>query len=253
MQTFLRLVDVGRDIDLTYFAKAFAPYERGYVSGAKELLSLFALAHPKGYSREAMASVIAGWHEIAVVEVPDDWKRLFKADAHWDMVKPQDIVRACAGHLVRFDRACQTIKALELAFRHSARPGLAQIDVAKFLRIRPAIYSFVAQEPRAWLHGPNNCTDPLVKELSGGRSEATERKAKKFLREAAAGGAMTLTNATRIQSFLRDAGVDNAAFKPIENRNVKSCSHESCFVHLSAELVSNLDTDYAAGQATGLT
>jgi hypothetical protein len=247
-----KLLDEPDGFDRAVYAATFGPYLRTYAAGYKELVRLFHLAHPKSFKLESLYAVIAGWHMVAAQNVPAEWRQQFDKDAYWDKFKPEAIFKACRGERLRFDRACQSIKALELAFKYSALSGLQAIDVCSFVRLRPAIYSLADPEARAWLeHGGDPIHEDLVKELCAGRKESIARKAGPFLKQVARGRTVTHVNAMRIRAHLKVAGYKTATFSAIISRaGERPCPDESCFVTLAPKLAEELRRQFEAAQSS---
>ena len=236
MQT---VADVPDTLDVSFFARALAPLYRSYIGGLREVLDLFFLAYPKDFPRENLYAVIAGYHEQAVCEIPGELKRKPFHDTrlfHWDHIKPQDVISACAGKPLRYDRACQVVNCVQLALKWSSAPGLCTVDARRFLQVRPAIFSF---DPGArWLeHGSGAVYQRLVNDLVGGRPDIAERKIRLFLRNVGAGGAITYANAVRIRRYLVEAKISNSGFRVVTNRTKpKLVKEEACFISLSPQL-----------------
>jgi hypothetical protein len=231
-----RLVDGPQDFDLADYGKRFGYLNRTYVAGVKPLVEVFYLAHPKGFERDRLVSVIAGWHLVACNYIPAAWREAVES-VHWDRVKFNDVAGILRGGISRYDRACQTVIALELAFRYSSIPALQTFDVRRFVQLRPALYRFPDPDTAGWFaHGKDEHHEKLVRALVGGRT-ASVAKARSFLREAGQGRTMTHRSAVLLGEHARQAGCKKPSFITIATRSApQHCVAENCFLGIAEEV-----------------
>jgi hypothetical protein len=189
--------------DAEQYFRHFGPYHWTYLAGYRELLHLFALA--EDFTPEEAAEFVKGLHLRAVRDVPNSWKAPFNKASAWDACHPGHVGIACQGGPLRFDRACQALKALEFALRYSTR--LAATSVYDCVSLHPAMYVVRGLNDLAkgtlMKAGPHQ--DELITRLYGRKAdEPMQAAAVKFLLEVMKGDAVTYRNAEVICSHLHE-------------------------------------------------
>jgi hypothetical protein len=236
------------------YAREFGPFLWTYVVGFGAFVETLLLVEPGIQSLRAARDFVKAFRVPAAALVPEGWKTRFP-DGDWATCNATQIGRACEAQPVRFDKACQAVKTLELAFARASSPILHGIDIYRFIQLRPAIFVLrdLDDKGRALLRR-NNLTpeeqtlfDGLVQRLcpADGRDEELNRreKAKAFLFQAADGYAMTWVNAKAIKKYLREGGVSLVRIEILTDRTdkgrmtgKKNCNtSESFFVALDEE------------------
>jgi hypothetical protein len=201
----LELLDRYDGFDHAAFVKTFGPYLWTYIGGFQELVDLFETIHGADLDRESIADHLKGWRKPVIKSLPQGWKDCFQhPSASWHNLRLEQIDRAFAGEAMRFDRACQVIKTLELAFANTKEPVLHNLDFYRFITLRPAVFVLkkLTSAAKAWLeNGGDQRFDNLVGALCGDKTTRAAG-ARLFLSYAAAGKGMTLDNALLIKAHM---------------------------------------------------
>jgi hypothetical protein len=238
----------------------FAPYLWTYVAGYPLLVETFFLVEDGFANIRSVRDYIKGLRAPAVGLILPSWKARFP-EGDWSSCNAMQIEHACQGTPLRFDKACQAVKALELAFAKAAAPTLRNIDFYKIVQLRPAIFVLrdLDDKGKALLRR-NNLTsaeqalfDGLVDRLcpADGRDEEFNRRAKAnaFLSQAADGYAMTYANAKLIKKYLAEVSAGRVRIGILQDRTdegrmtkKKMCNtSETLFVSLDNEQIKILD------------
>jgi hypothetical protein len=255
--------------DVDHYLRKFGPYYWTYIAGYRELLSLFALA--ENFTVPEATEFVKGLHMKAVSVVPKEWKISFKG-AEWNKCHPDQIMIAGKGGPLRFDRACQAIKALELAVAYSRHPVIEALPFYDCVMLHPAMYAVrdLNYLAKSWLANGGDKHKDLIGKLCRREPDgATEIGAKVFLSDVAKGFAITGANADLIWGYMRECGRsiwegskvgmlqnrgdDERTAKAREKSNKKCSSSELPFVAPPDALVKFLERNRQAIEKTART
>jgi hypothetical protein len=202
----LSLLVKRKGFDGALYVSNFGAYSWTYIAGYRELLNLWALAEK--FTLQEATEFIKGLYLKAISEVPVAWQNPFenRKGADWARCHPSQIELASKGGPLRFDRACQAIKALELMLKFSSNSVLKKLDLYEYISLRPAIYVLRGLSPAAktWLGTDGNNQISLLKELCGRDDDVMRAKARSFLDEVSGGFAATGQNADLILCHMRE-------------------------------------------------
>jgi hypothetical protein len=256
-QDIFELLDEPENFNRPIYLATFAPYRWTYIAGYRELVDRYILEHGEHFDRTTVREILRGWRKPAMKAVPTSWKDVITADqSYWSSLNPDQINKACDGLPTRFDRACQIVKALDLAFRHSHSRELQNLNVYALVVFQPAIYVFdgLGIEAEHWIArgDKKEARQKLVGELCGGEPTLKE-KACSFLKLVAKGAPITRATAVLIQDHARLGG-HTLPLKVLEMRAriTGPCPLEAPFVRIAKdkeETVANAGAAQAAEQS----
>jgi hypothetical protein len=241
-----------------YFEK-FAEFRWTYIAGYRELLHTFLLVETGFNSSSAVNELIIGERVRAITTIPQSLRNVW-TEGDWTRCDRAQILRACKTEPLRFDRACQAIQALAIAYRSAIAPELRNLPIFSFINLHPATFVLRDLDERvvAFLKRTRLTSREeklfrtLVREIcpKDGRNKELGRseRAVKFLAVAAQGHGMTWPNAICVRDFLVSKKIGWARVEMLTDRSdggkmigKKSCnSAESVFISLPDEKLKNL-------------
>jgi hypothetical protein len=244
----------GEDFQLEVYLERFAPYHWTYLAGYGALLDVLLLAEHGFRDIKAVVDYVKGQRGRAIGLVPDSWRERFPRGS-WGDCNGSQIVKASGGQAMRLDKVCQGIKSLEFAFAGAVNPLLRELDIYRFIRLRPAIYVLreLDAKQKSLLQAIRlNVVDEeiykaLIEKVCAVRKKAPTdeivKQARSFLALAADGYAITWNNAQLIRRCLKEAGYGHVVVVAMQGRTdggrkvgQKSCNTaESLFVSLDEE------------------
>jgi hypothetical protein len=252
------LIEHRKGFNFETYRQNFAAYRFTHIRGIRELMDVLLLDKQyesldlvQGYMRARRRSS----------QVPTQWKNALGKKADWAECHGNQIDQICAGVAARLDRNLQAALALALLYKESTHPHLRQLDIFRYLRFAPAIYSIANMPDIAidWLKGDGSQKhkpeyEDLITALCPTPSDAEgvqRERAKTFLADAAAGYPMTYPNAELIRSrfqsdwtgakiTLLKTRMDMRKLRPHQKMELRCCKCESEFVRLDAEALKSL-------------
>ncbi len=239
--------------DALNYCQHFAPFHYTYIRGFRELTT-FLLLEPHFDTPETVVEYLKGARALALCHIPPDWQRVRIKNAHWTICRPEQVGRIWAGEAARLDRVCQTVLALDIAFKLAQEAKLKSINVFDFVELIPAVYALQNLSPpaKAWLKGGGSASDhkrweELVAALSPVDGEPINQRAafaRKFLSDVACGYPLTYENAEVIAAHFK-GGWGTPKIVPLRNRmegrpapkgdnrpKLRCCANEGYFVRL---------------------
>jgi hypothetical protein len=199
------------------FLDEYAAHAWCHLSGIRELVHTLVLCDRYPNERAGLAQVIAVIAE-AISEIPEAWKACHR-DGIWGNCAPRQVQNAFDGLPLCFDKACQVVKALEVAFRRAQAPELRTFDIYKIVSLRPAIFVLERHNGRGSeflknleLKGSRlRSYEELVQKLcvadSGHNEQDQKNRCVEFLALVADGHCMTRYNANIVKDHLIEAKI----------------------------------------------
>jgi len=199
------------------FLDEYAAHAWCHLSGIRELVHTLVLCDHYPDERAGLAQVIAVIAE-AISEIPEEWKACHR-DGIWGNCAPRQVQNAFDGLPLCFDKACQVVKALEVAFRRAQAPELRAFDIYKIVSLRPAIFVLERHNGRGSeflknleLKGSRlRSYEELVQKLcvadSGHKEQDQKSRCVEFLVLVADGHCMTRYNANIVRDHLIEAKI----------------------------------------------
>jgi hypothetical protein len=218
----------GDDFQSKYYLEHFAPYFYTYIVGYAALVDTMVVASELP-NHKSVLRYVSGQSELAACRIPPAWKKTFDSK-EWDGCTEAQVTKAFEGEALRLDKACLTIKSLELAFAGALPAFLSQGEFYRSICLRPAVYVLRGLEADeiALLKAKRLKAESqklhcdLAKRVCGQSHEkpvpALIRRAKSFLSETADGYPITYPNARLIRDFFREQGCAHISITTIEDR-----------------------------------
>ena len=249
----------GDDFQSKHYLEHFAPYFYTYIVGYAALVDNMVVASELP-NHKSVLRYVSGQSELAACRIPPAWKRTFDSK-EWDGCTEAQVTKAFEGEALRLDKACLTIKSLELAFAGALPCFLAETEFYRRLCLRPAVYVLrgleadeiaVLKPKRLKAEGQKLHCD-LARRVCGQSHEKPGpgliKRAKSFLSVTADGYPVTYPNARLIRDFFQEQGCAHISITAIEDRTDdgkllhKRCNEfEAAFVSRAANVAGSQRT-----------